>query len=65
MAPVLIARLLWSEELSNRPVVWFTDSTVVLDAAVKGFSKVPFLRACLHRFAREDALSPSLAWFAR
>eukprot|EP00971_Amphidinium_carterae_P302948 6019343-Amphidinium_carterae.1 len=23
------------------------------------------MRACLHRFVQEDAVSPSLAWFAR
>eukprot|EP00971_Amphidinium_carterae_P321772 6396045-Amphidinium_carterae.1 len=42
----------------NRLAVWFIDSMVVLDDAVEGFSKVPFLRAWLRRFAREDDVVP-------
>ena len=65
MLPLVSARLLWSDRLRHRKALMFVDNTSVVDAAIKGWSKVPFLRHALRMLCQEEACNPSLIWYAR
>ena len=63
--PVLVAKTIWAEELSNRKVIYFIDNDSARLALIKGYSPVLTSLKLIMSCAFEDAQLRSSPWYAR
>ena len=62
---VVLARVLWSNDLSNRRVVYFIDHSGVQGACMTGTSSDSSWRQLLMAFEVADEARPCMSWFHR
>ena len=65
LLPVLVARLLWSAELADRPNLTFVDNDSARHALVKGYSQVVVSARIVDAVWLAEAGLGALSWFAR
>jgi len=63
--PVLAAKRTWRNLLAHARVLWFLDNESAREALVKSYSPVDASREILWMVAKEEAVTPTLSWFAR
>ena len=65
LLPLLVAKTIWREFLSNRKVIYFMDNDGSRQAVIKGYSPVITSLRIILKCAHSDAVSRSTPWYAR
>ena len=63
--PVVVAKEIWSKEISSRKVIYFIDNDSARLALIKGYSPVLQSLKLIMQAAKFDASNMSASWYAR